>query len=55
MNLATWNVGTLLHRDQVGRPQRRTALAASELGKYNVEFAQATPGVDVDLKKDLRL
>ena len=39
LNLATWNVCTLLDRDELDRPQRCTALIASELRRYNVDIA----------------
>lgn len=39
MNIAAWNVRTLLDRDVSERPQRRTALIASELARYNIDIA----------------
>lgn len=39
LNFATWNVRTLLDRDASERPQRRTALIANELARYNVDIA----------------
>lgn len=40
MNLATWNVRTLLDvRDGIERPRRRTALIAHELKRYNIDIA----------------
>ena len=37
--LGAWNVRTLLDRDKVCRPERRTALVAKELTKYNIDIA----------------
>ena len=37
--LATWNVRTLLDRDRSQRPERRTALVARELQRYNIDIA----------------
>ena len=39
MNLASWNIRTLLDRDDSNRPQRRTALIASELARYKIDIA----------------
>jgi len=39
LKLGTWNVRTLLDRDISDRPQRRTALIASELARYNIDIA----------------
>ncbi|XP_069977707.1 craniofacial development protein 2-like [Penaeus vannamei] len=39
MNIGTWNVRTLLDRNESERPQRRTALIASELTRYNIDIA----------------
>lgn len=39
MNFASWKVLTLLDRDNSDRPQRRTALIASELARYNIDIA----------------
>ena len=39
LKFATWNVRTLLDRDELDRPQRRTALIASELRRYNIDVA----------------
>jgi len=39
LNIATWNVRTLLDRDAAERPQRRTALIASELKRYKIDIA----------------
>ena len=38
MKLATWNVHTLLDRDDSVRPQRRTALVATELARYDIDI-----------------
>src|SRR5579871_1928198 len=34
-----WNVRTLLDRTEANRPERRTALVARELGRYNIDIA----------------
>ena len=39
MVIGSWNVRTLLDSKSSGRPQRRTALVASELARYNVDIA----------------
>ena len=39
MHLGSWNVRTLLDRDTADRPQRRTALIASELARYKIDIA----------------
>ena len=39
MNLASWNIRTLLDREGTDRPQRRTALIAGELSRYNIDIA----------------
>ena len=39
LNLATWNVRTLLDNNKADRPERRTALVARELARYNVDIA----------------
>ena len=36
---AQWNVRTLLDREITNRPERRTALVAMELAKYNIDIA----------------
>ena len=36
---ASWNVRTLLDKTKADRPERRTALVARELGRYNVNIA----------------
>ncbi|KAL8565003.1 hypothetical protein ACOMHN_003379 [Nucella lapillus] len=38
-NLSTWNVQTLLDNTKANRPERRTALVAIELARYNVDVA----------------
>lgn len=37
--LGAWNVRTLLDRDNTQRPERRTALVAKELARYNIDIA----------------
>ena len=37
--LGTWNVRTLQDNPKSERPERRTALVARELGRYNVDIA----------------
>ena len=39
INLGAWNVRTLLDNTKADRPERRTALVARELARYNVEIA----------------
>ena len=39
MIFGAWNVHTLLDRDASSRPERRTALIARELGKYQIDIA----------------
>ena len=39
MNLAAWNVRTLMDKDDSDRPERRTALIAKELARYNIDIA----------------
>ncbi|MGL5708402.1 MAG: endonuclease/exonuclease/phosphatase family protein, partial [Aeromonas sp.] len=39
MCLGSWNVRTLLDRHGSGRPERRTALIAKELARYNIGIA----------------
>ena len=39
LNLGTWNVRTLLDNIKADRPERRTALVAKELARYNVDIA----------------
>ena len=39
MTIAQWNVRTLLDRETTNRPERRTALVAMELAKYNIDIA----------------
>lgn len=39
LNLATWNVRTLLDKNDSDRPQRRTALIADKLARYNIDIA----------------
>ncbi|XP_072170030.1 craniofacial development protein 2-like [Diadema setosum] len=37
--IGAWNVRTLLHRAGTERPERRTALIATELARYRVQIA----------------
>lgn len=39
LRVATWNVRTLLDREGTNRPERRTALVARELSRYNIDIA----------------
>ena len=39
LNLGRWNVRTLLDNTKADRPERRTALVAKELARYNVDIA----------------
>ncbi len=39
LTIAQWNVGTPLDREGADRPERRTALVAMELAKYNIDIA----------------
>ena len=39
LKVATWNIRTLLDRANSDRPQRRTALIAAELSRYNIDLA----------------
>ena len=39
LTIAQWNVRTLLDREGADRPERRTALVAMELDKYNIDIA----------------
>ena len=39
LNLASWNVRTLLDNNKANRPERRTALVARELARYRVDIA----------------
>ena len=38
MTIAQWNVRTLLDKEATNRPERRTALVATELAKYNIDI-----------------
>ena len=42
LTIAQWNVRTLLDRKVADRPERRTALVAMELAKYNIDVAAST-------------
>ena len=37
--IGSWNIRTLLDRDTIERPQRRTALIAKELARYRIDIA----------------
>ena len=39
LTIAQWNVRTLLDQEGADRPERRTALVAMELAKYNIKIA----------------
>ena len=39
LTIGAWNVRTLMDRDHAERPQRRTALVARELARYNIDIA----------------
>ena len=39
LTIGTWNVRTLLDNPTADRPDRRTALVATELARYNVDVA----------------
>ena len=39
LTIAQWKIRTLLNREAAGRPERRTALVALELAKYNIDIA----------------
>lgn len=39
LTVAEWNIRTLLDRAGSNRPERRTALVAMELAKYNIDIA----------------
>ena len=39
LTIGQWNVRTLLDREGANRPERRTALVAVELAKYNIDIA----------------
>ena len=39
LTIGQWNVRTLLDREGADRPERRTALVAMELAKYNINIA----------------
>ena len=39
LTIGQWNVRTLLDREGANRPERRTALVAMELAKYNIDIA----------------
>jgi len=37
--IASWNVRLMLDKENVARPERKSAIIASELGKYNIDIA----------------
>ena len=39
LTIGKWNVRNLLDREGANRPERRTALVAMELAKYNIDIA----------------
>ena len=39
LNVAAWNVRTLLDRKESSQPERRTAIVARELARYNIDIA----------------
>jgi len=39
VKIAQWNVRTLFDREVADRPERRTALVAMKLVKYNIDIA----------------
>ncbi len=39
LNIGAWNVRTLLDRAEASRPERRTAIVAKELERYNIDIA----------------
>jgi len=39
LTISPWNVRTHLDREAADRPERRTALIAKELAKYNIDIA----------------
>ena len=39
LTIGQWNVRALLDREGANRPERRTALVAMELAKYNIDIA----------------
>ena len=39
LNLGAWNVRTLMDNPKSKRPERRTALVAKELARYNIDIA----------------
>ncbi len=38
LNIATWNVRTLIDQDDTDRPHRRTTFIASELARYKIDI-----------------
>lgn len=39
MNIATWNVRTMLDKENDTRPERRAAMIAKELHRFNMDIA----------------
>ena len=39
LNVSTWNVRTLLDREESANPERKTAIVARELARYNIDIA----------------
>ena len=39
LTIGTWNVRKLIDRSKADRPERRTALVARELVRYNIDIA----------------
>jgi len=39
LTFASWNAQTMLDKENVARPKRRSAIIASELGKYHIDIA----------------
>ena len=39
MNFASWNIRTMLDRQNAYRPERRSAIISLELSKYNIDIA----------------
>ena len=37
--LGAWNIRTLIDKENVARPHRRTALVSKELSRYNIDIA----------------
>ena len=50
LTIAQWNVRTLIDRETANRPERNTALVATELAKHNSEARFSEPGSLNDLE-----